>query len=104
MASKSDISIFEKKTNFDDTLKKLNKNVKQKCTCSRGSKKLQTFDGAQLYLIFQPLYCTLKRLVDTEKVVSEKSKGLPPEIFTASTTTDNNLSPSVKWYENPNFC
>ena len=66
----------------------LNKNVKQKCTCSRGSKKLQAFDGAQLYLIFQPLYCTLKRLVDTEKVVSEKSKGLPPEIFTASTTTD----------------
>ena len=26
-------------------------------------------DGAQLYLIFQMLYCTLKRLGDTEKIV-----------------------------------
>ena len=52
--------------------------------------KLQTFDsnlfigqsyfnndGAQLYLILQPLYYTLKKLGDTERVVSWKSKGLP---------------------------
>ena len=31
-------------------------------------------DGLQLYLIFQLLYYTLKRLGDTEKVVSWKSK------------------------------
>ena len=70
--------------------------------------KLQTFDsslfisqsyffndGAQLYLIFQALSCTLKRLGDTEKVVSWKSKGLSAKKLTTPTTTDNSLSPSV---------
>ena len=52
-------------------------------------KKLQTFelclfisqcyfnnDGAQLYLILQPLYYTLIRLGGTEKLASRISKGL----------------------------
>ena len=71
-------------------------------------KKLQTFDsslfigqsyffndGAQLYIIFQPLYYTLKRLGDTEKIVSWKSKGLLIEKRFAPTTTDNSFSPSI---------
>ena len=33
-------------------------------------------DGAQLYLMFQTLYYTLKLLGDTEEIVSWKSKGL----------------------------
>ena len=41
----------------------------------------------KLYLIFQPLYYTLKRLADTEKVVSWKSKGLSIEKLTISTST-----------------
>ena len=65
-------------------------------------KKLQTFDsslfigqgyfnndGAQLYLVLQPLYYTLKRLGENEKVVSCKSKGLSIEKFTTPITTDN---------------
>ena len=80
-------------------------------------KKLQTFDsslfiaqsdfnndGAQLYLILQPLYYALKILGRTKKVVLWKSKCLSAENFTAPTTTDNSLSPSIKWYENSNFC
>ena len=80
-------------------------------------KKLQTFDsslfisqsyfnndGAQLYLILQPLYYTLKRLGDTTKVVSWKSKRLSTKKCTTPTTTDNSLSLSFKWYENSNFC
>ena len=72
-------------------------------------KKLQTFDssfficqsfvfndGAQLQVIFQPLYYTLKTLGDTEKIVSWKSKALSAE-------NSNSLSPSSKWYENSNF-
>ena len=59
-------------------------------------------DGAQLYLIVQPLYYTLKRLGDTEKIVSWKSKGQPNEKLTTPPTSDN-LSPSMKWYENANF-
>ena len=67
-------------------------------------KKLQTYnlslfigqsyfnnDIAQLYLILQLLYYTLKRLSDTEKVVSWKCKGLTAEKLTAPTTTDNRL-------------
>ena len=61
-------------------------------------------DGAQLYLIFQTLYYTLKRLGDTEKVVSWKSKGLSTEKLTTPTTTNDSLSPSVKWYRNSSFC
>ena len=78
--------------------------------------KLQTYDlslfisqsyfvnsGAQLYLILQPLYYTLKRLGDTENVVSWKSKSLSAKKLTSPTPTDNILSPSIKWYENSNF-
>ena len=80
-------------------------------------KKFQTFDSSlftgqsyffndtsQLYLIFQTLYCTLKRLGDNEKVVSWKSKGLSAENVTIPTTAGNSLSPSIKWYRNANFC
>ena len=79
--------------------------------------KLQTYDlslfigqsylvkhGAQLYLILQPLYYTLKRLGDTTNVVSWKSKGKSTEKLTTSTTTDNSLSPPVKWYRDSNLC
>ena len=55
-------------------------------------------DGAQIYLILQQLYYTLKRLRYTEKVVSWNCKGLSPEKPTAS------LPPSIKWYENSNYC
>ena len=61
-------------------------------------------DGAQIYLILQLLYYTLKRLGGTEKVVSLKSNGMSTEKCTTLTTTDNSLSPSIKWYENSNLC
>ena len=61
-------------------------------------------DGAQFYLILQLLYYTLKRLGGTEKVVSLKSNGMSTEKCTTLTTTDNSLSPSIKWYENSNLC
>ena len=53
-------------------------------------------DGAQLYLILQTLYQTLKRLGDTEKFISWKSKGLSFEKLTTPTTTDNSPSPPIK--------
>ena len=60
-------------------------------------------DGTKLYLIFQTLYYIPKRLDDTEKIVSWKSKNLSSVKFTTLTTTDNSLSPSIKWYENTFF-
>ena len=50
------------------------------------------------------LYCTLKRLGDTENFVSWKSKGLSTEKLTTLTTTDNSLSLSINWYGDSNFC
>ena len=121
LASKNDIATFVKKTDFGDKLKNLNKKITPNKTkhllVENEFKKLQTFDsslfisqsyfnndGIKLYLILQRLYHTLKILGDSEKVVSWKSKGLPTEKITIPTTTDNSLSPSIKWYENSNFC
>ena len=53
-------------------------------------------DGAQLYLILQSFYYTLKRLGNTEKVVSWKSKDLSTEKGTTPITTDKSFSPSIK--------
>ena len=50
------------------------------------------------------LYCTLKRLGDTEKIALWKFKALSAEKLTAPTTNDNSLSLSIKWYENSIFC
>ena len=61
-------------------------------------------NGAQLYLIFQTLYDSLKRWGNTENVVSLKSKGFFAEKLTIPATTDNSLSPLIKWYRNSNFC
>ena len=61
-------------------------------------------DGAHFYLIFQTLYCSLKRLDDAEKVVSWKSKDFSAKKRTTAITTDDFLSPSIKCYENSNFC
>ena len=60
-------------------------------------------DRAQFYLIIQPICYTLKRLGNTEKVVSWKSKGLTTKKLSTPTTADNSLSPSLKWYENSTF-
>ena len=97
-----------KKTDFDDKLKNLNKTItpnKTKLVLAENKfKKLQTFvsglfigqsyfrnNGAKLYLIFQTLYYTLKRVSDAKKYVSWKSKG-------------NSVSPWIKWYRNANVC
>ena len=55
-------------------------------------------------MILQLLYYTLKRLGDTEKVVSSKSKDLSGKKLTTPTTKDKSVSASIKWYENSNFC
>ena len=58
-------------------------------------------DGSQLYLTFEPIYYTLKRLGDTEKIVSQKSKvSLTEKSFT---TTDNSVFLSISWYANSIF-
>ena len=47
---------------------------------------------------------TFKRLGANEKVVSWKFRGFPAKKLTTPTTTDNSLSPSIKSYQDSNFC
>ena len=54
--------------------------------------------------MFQLLYYTLRKLGDTEKVASWKSRGLSAEKLTTPTTIDDSFSPSIKWYRNSYFC
>ena len=61
------------------------------------------YNDEALYSILQPLYYTLKRLGDTEKVVSQKSKGLSAKKLVTLTIAGNSLSPSINWFENSNF-
>ena len=50
------------------------------------------------------LYYTLRRLDNTEKIVSWKFKNFSAEKLITPTTTDKNLSPSIKSNRNSNFC
>ena len=61
-------------------------------------------DGAELYLILQWLYYNFKRLGNTEKVVSWKSKNFLIKKRDTPSTTDNSLSARIKWHKDSNFC
>ena len=61
-------------------------------------------NGSQNCLIFQPLYYTLKRLVNIEKIVSWKSRDLSRKKLTTSFITNNSLSPTTKCHEDLKFC
>ena len=61
-------------------------------------------DGAQLYLIFQPLCYTFKTLSNSKKVISWKSKVFLTKKLTTLFTADNILSPTIEWHENSKFC
>ena len=50
------------------------------------------------------LYYTLKRLGDTEKVASGKSNSLLAKKLTTPATNGNDISPSINWFEDSNFC
>ena len=57
-------------------------------------------DGAQLYLIFQPIYKTITTFSGLTYSVSEwESKGLSNEIFTPPYTANKSLFPKLIWNE-----
>ena len=57
-----------------------------------------------MYQLKITIYYTLKKPGDTEKIVQWKSKGLSAEKRITPATAENILFPSIKWYENSNFC
>ena len=101
------------KTEFDAKLSSLNRKIVSNKTkhllIENELKKLKTFylsyfigkkhfdeDGAQNYLVFQPIlkYFTL----NSKWITKWKSKGLSNENLEVVSTSDNSLTPSVNYY------
>ena len=59
-------------------------------------------DGAQNYLVFQPLIRCFKvnTITNTDYILSWKSKGLSAESIKPPTTSDNSLTPELHYYGN----
>ena len=89
------------KRNFDAKIIELENNIK----------KLQTFDssyfrgksyfeenGAQNYLVFQPIIRYFRIIANTKYISSWKSKGLSDETITPYATSDNSLTSLIDYY------
>ena len=55
-------------------------------------------DGAQNYLVFQPIIRYFKITANTKFISSWKSKGLSNETITLYATSDNSLTPLIDHY------
>ena len=60
---------------------------------------LDSNDGSQTYLIFQPVYRYFKMVTNTNYIWSWKSKGLSGEGIKPPTTSDNSLNPIINYYD-----
>ena len=116
LETKSDISFFRKRRYFDDKLKNLNKKVTSNKTknllVENELQNLQLFDsslfidqrnlnnhGAQLYLIFQPIYKTITTSSGLPDTISKwESKGLSYEKSKPPYTENKSLSPKLVCY------
>ena len=103
------------KTDFDAKLSSLNRKITANKTknlfVENKLKKLKTFDssyffcnshfeedGAQNYLVFQPINRYFKVIANNDYVSSWKSKGLSAETIIPLATSDNSLTPVLNYY------
>ena len=103
------------KTNFDNTVPSLNTKIVENKTKNESIenelKKLKAFDwgyfigksyfeedGAQNYLLFQPIKRYFKTVANAKLISSSKSKGLPDETINPYATSDNSLTPLIDYY------
>ena len=101
------------KTIFDNTVPNLNSRIAENKTKNESLenklKKLKTFDlsyvicknyfeedGAQNYLVFQPIIRYFR--IIKKYILSRKSKGLSDETITPYATSDNSLTPLIDYY------
>ena len=56
-------------------------------------------DGSQAYLIFQALYRYFKTIINTNYILSWKSRGLSAEGIKPPTTSNNSLNPESSYYD-----
>ena len=89
------------KRNFDAKIIELENNIKKLQTFDssyfRGKSHFEE-DGAQNYLVFQPMYRYFKMITNTDYISSWKSKGLSAESIKPPTTSDNSLTPALSYY------
>ena len=102
-------------TNFDNTISSLDSNIAENKTKNESIenelKKPKTFglgyfigkssfkeDGAQNYLVFQPIKRYFKIISNTKYISSWQSKGLSDETIKPPATSDNSLTPSIDYY------
>ena len=103
------------KTDFDNKLSSLGSKIAASKTKNESIeneiKKLKTLDlsyfigkshfeedGAQNYLVFQPLNKYFKLIASTDYVLSWKSKGLSAKTIKPPSSSDNSLIPAVSYY------
>ena len=103
------------KTDFDNKLSSLDSKIAASKTKNESIeneiKKLKTLDlsyfigkshfkedGAQNYLVFQPLNKYFKLIASTDYVLSWKSKGLSAKTIKPPSSSDNSLIPAVSYY------
>ena len=55
-------------------------------------------DGVQNYLVFQPMYRYLKKIENSDCILSWKSKGLSDETIKSPTTRNKSLAPALSYY------
>ena len=102
-------------SNFDNTVSSLDRKIATNKTKNKlienEFKKLKTLDlsyfigkshfeedGAQNYLVFQPIRRYFKIIANTKYISSWKSKGLSDETIKPYATSDNSLSPLIDYY------
>ena len=96
--------VLLKKTNYNTKISslngkiaKINSDVKELTKGSIllfwGNIMLNSEDGSQAYLIFQPLGRYFKTITNTNYILSWKSKGLSTDSIKPPTTSDNSLTP-----------
>ena len=103
------------KTDFDAKSSNLNRKITQnkskRLLVENELSKFKTFDssyfigkshfdedGAQNYLVFQPMYRYFKMITNTDYISSWKSKGFSAESIKPPTTSDNSLTPALSYY------
>ena len=103
------------KTIFDNTVSSLDSKIAENETKNKSIenefKKLKMLDlsyfidknyfeedGAQNYLVFQPIHRYFKIIANTKYISSWKSKGLSDETIKPYATSDNSLTPLIDHY------
>ena len=89
------------KRNFDAKIIELENNIKKLQTFDSSyfiGKNKSEEDGAQTYLVFQPIFRYFKIIANTKFISSWKPKGLSDETITLYATSDNSLTPLIDHY------